>query len=661
MLKFTIFLLLIAVTEFLSYLAIQESGLNQDKLRQAVKAMNSIEEMLICVLKSQTRWDSLLRSVDNRVDQTLAVLRPKVIADHRALLASLGWPPKLLTTNAESEEISSIPNPLVLMQGDKRKSYSSSFLALCALQHLQKKREQRKQNHTKKETGLWAIDELVSPIAARVEYHFTKWVNEPEFMFALVFKLTRDFIIGVEEVLQPLIDEARLLSFSAREAWVFSMVQILADFLKKKVFPVLAENYNEKPKRREVSSSWLHLIDLIVAFDKRMHSLVKSETCIYMDDQTFQGLGIPILNIFCEMPIWLKIWARIEFKDAWEKFRAEFGDDRGWMLTTKHDTGLNTSEASETYLFATREDYKALPIVDSVLKIAWVMVERGQSIPSIPLRIQFIRSTTVRFIWHFFNLLISHCQIGALHADSNDDDDDDEDTIVRVCLAINSARYLESKLQEWSDDVNFLDMSITESDDTCFFREEIKGLAELETSWLMEIITFILRRFEIQSSDYVRNWDDFELQPDSTSSNFTMSFSLLEALDALRCHLHVIKTTLNSKDFLDLWRSIADGLDHFIFFSIITSAARFSSVGVDRFGTEMAALYLAFQPYCTRPEAFLPCIRDSLKVFNMCEEEAQKLMVALSDIEREESSLHSVGVSQLSSKQVYTILRKRVF
>ncbi|KAF8009442.1 hypothetical protein BT93_J0433 [Corymbia citriodora subsp. variegata] len=653
-----------------------ESGWSREKLLQAIKTMNDIEDLVIDISKSRPRWCHLLKSVDSRVDKTLAVLRPKVIADHRALLASLGWPPKLLTTALGDGEVSSIPNPLVLMQGEKRESYAHIFLYLCALQHLQTRREERKQkllSLNEKRLRLWAIDELVSPIGARMEYHFTKWIHQPELIFALTFKVTRDFLVGIEDVLQPLIDKARLVAFSAREAWVFSMVQMLSGFLVKKVLPPLVESYKEKGGKSEVSTSWLDIMDLIIAFDSRMQSLVQSETCLYVGSDMIQCLtrGISVLNIFCEKPEWLKIWAKIEFKDAWKKFKDELRDERAWVQSGKGGNRFYHEMESVDYLLAAQDDHKAPLIADFVLKIAWAMIERCQKFPSIFPRVQFIRSTAGKFIWCFLKVLISHCRIEELQSASFDD----HDVIMRVCVSINAARYVEYKLLEWSDDVNFLDMNFDEDMEwhesvntsyDCFFGEEIKSLAELETNWLMEIIAFLLQQFEMLSWDYVENRHSFgfeQLEQDNTPSivssetDFIVSADLVIALDALRSQLTSIRGILNPKDFLDLWRNVADGLDHFLFRSMLTSDVCFSTKGIGRFTVDMRALYLVLQPFCARPEAFFPCVRDSLRLLNMTKGELKHLQMALSNNEKPLECLHVYGISHLSVEQVHELLR----
>ena len=271
----------------------------------AIKTMNEIEQVLGDVTRHHSQWRRLVDTVDGRVDKSLSILRPQIISEHRTLLSSLGWPPKLALSKDAGGDI---PNPLVLMQGDQKESYSQSFLLLCGLQQLNTLKEKRKKKLCKESNGagLWAIDELVIPVASRMEYHFAKWDQEPEFIFALVYKVTSDFADGVDDLLQPLIDRAMLVSCSAKEAWVSAMVQVLSCFLEKKVFPRLVEMVKEKKhlKSEGVVSSWFHLVDQMVTFDKRMQTFVSSDTCLAYEGSFSQGMSV--MGLFCKTPEWLK-------------------------------------------------------------------------------------------------------------------------------------------------------------------------------------------------------------------------------------------------------------------------------------------------------------------------------------------------------------------
>ncbi|KAK7855442.1 rint1-like protein mag2l [Quercus suber] len=636
------------------------------------------EELPLALLAKQVRQIESIRNYIEtalRLEALVGDLEDAVfcvVNRHSGFLFSA----KVLKSSIATRQISGLPNPLVLMQGDKRERYSHSFIALCALQHLQKRREERQHNFFgKKEYSLqlWAIDELVSPIASRMEYHFSKWADQPEFIFALMYKITRDFIVGVDDVLQPLIDRARLVSCSAREAWVSAMIQMLSGFLAKRFFSGLAERYKEKHMTSEVMTSWLHLIDLIVAFDKQMQLLVNLETGLFLaESERFEGLsrGISVLMIFHDRPDWLKIWAKMELKDACKKLKAEVKDERAWIVDNKH--GLATY--TEQYLLSTREDHKAPFIAESALKISWELIERCRTMPATLLRLRFIRSTAVKFLWYFFEVLLFRFKGTEFSPDNYDDG-----ALIRLCGLINAARYVDSKLQEWSDDVDFLEMRIAENDSKlhnkdegidwgCFFGEEIKNLSELETNWLMEIIAVILRAFENLSWEYVQNKEHFEENKEvlspvrlSATMDLVVCTDIVEALDVLRSQLQVLKTSLNPKDFLDLWRSVAEGLDHFISCSILSSEIHFSDRGVGQFETDMQALFCIFQPFCARPQAFFPCIKETLKLLKLKKEEVKHLQVVLSTGENGIKYLHLSGISQIPFDQVDRVLRNRKF
>ncbi|KAI4304774.1 hypothetical protein MLD38_040245 [Melastoma candidum] len=652
------------LTEMVSVNTVPKAArLRQEKVLRATKVMNEIEDILIDIAKSRSKWCHLSKSVDSRVDKTLAVIRPKIVADHRSLLVSLGWPPKLSTTVSEGRESSSgIPNPLVFMQGNKRENFAHSFLALCALQQLQARREDtRKHNSDQKQKimQLWPMDELVSPISARMEFHFAKWVNEPELIFALVYKITREFMIGIDDVLQPLIDQARLISFSAQEAWVHSMVEMLSEFLEKKIFSQLQNCYKDKTLKAEISSKWLNLVDLVVSLDKKMLALVKMETSPFMRYNVFIGPsgGVSLLDIFCEKQEWLKVWAKIEFRDAWRKLKLELKSGKAWIRDDIKEVDLNKDSEASIYTLSTRQDHKAPRISESLVKIMQGLIERCQTLFSIPPRLKFIRSTASKLLWCFLDILVRHCVIEDLQYTSFDD----ELTIGRVCGSINAARYAEYHLQQWSDGVDFLDTAVV-GDNGTFFREEIKSLAEHETNWLMEMIGAMLLQFETLSWEYIHNKEIIASHDPSAAGETDSSVSpdFIPALDALQGNLSRIYDSLNLKDFADLWRSVADGLDHFLFGSILTANAEITKRGIDQIAADVLALFHVFRPYCTRPEAFFPCMRDSMKLLNMTDKEVSHIRVALVSIPvNDRNCLRGFEISQLSCDHVAEVLRIR--
>lgn len=129
----------------------------------------------------------------------------------------------------------------------------------------------------------------------------------------------------------------------------------------------------------------------------------------------------------------------------------------------------------------------------------------------------------------------------------------------------------------------------------------------------------------------------------------------------MRSQLLLIKEYLNPNDFLDTWRSIADGLDHFTFRSLLSVNARFSDNGAKQFRIDMEGLFFAFKGLCARPEAFFPRIRDLLKLLKLSKKEVQDLKSELLDHAKCSDCLLTYSISSLSVDQTLEILNNRTF
>uniref|UniRef100_A0A0D9X332 RINT1-like protein MAG2L n=1 Tax=Leersia perrieri TaxID=77586 RepID=A0A0D9X332_9ORYZ len=656
----------------------------QEKLLQAVDAMRNIEQELLRISTNRPQWTNLVMAVDSRVDKTLATLRPKALTDYRALLAALGWPPSLSSPDAERDKYSEIPNPLVLMNEANQEKYSQSFLALCALQHAQANREARQcrtkgatpsmsdSKYTDKtacfDNGLWAIDELVQPIASRLEYHFAKWSEQPEFIFALVYKIARDFMAGVDDILQPLIDRARLVGLSAKESWVTGMVKMLLGYLERQNFSVLVNSYQATDDKLEVHSSWMHLNDLMINFDKRMQLLADSG--IQKIASISEGLSrsLSVFSIYSEHPDWLQMWAGVELNSAQHKLKSEMEDETNWSYSIKE---LDHQEITNNFLLSTREDYKAPPISEYVVKTASSMIERGHALPNRSLRIQYNRSSSVQFLNGFFLVLRERCEALQLTNTAVEDN-----SLQKASFAINAVRYCEYVLREWDDDIVFLEMGahgkhVDEGQEkghkhsaqhSCsFFADEIAFLVKLGTDYLEQIMSSVLLEFEDLSWDYVQSigLSGEQIHPVNEvldEENLGVSPGFVASLEVLRDRTTKLMLHLNSKDFLDLWRSIAEGLDYFIYSSIRWTEIKFSGQGVTQLRVDTRALLHIFRPFCLRPEAFFPFISDSLKLLTMRNTDAQYFVEVLNNSKENNSCLKQQGLQHVNASQAMKIL-----
>lgn len=631
----------------------------------AIKALKQAEDILTSVTKTRPQWARLVAAVDHRVDRALAMLRPQAIADHRALLSSLGWPPPLsilASSNPETRASSEVSNPLFTMRGDLKLQYCENFLALCRLQELQRHRKSRQLEGHNRELALhqplWAIEELVNPIAVASQHHFSKWTDKPEFIFTLVYKITRDYVDSMDELLQPLVDEALLVGYSCREDWISAMVTALLTYLAKEIFPVYVDQLDEESisgVQSQARISWLHLVDLMISFDKRIKSLVEQSGILFSLQEDGNLQKISSLSVFCDRPDWLDIWAQIELADTLEKLKHDVDDERNWKMKVQKGALLFGSE-----------DYRSPTVSSAFLQRLSSVVDRCRSLPTVSLRSRFLRLAGAPVIQKFLDCVLLRCQeaegLTALT---------DEDGLLKVANCVNAAHYFESVLREWCEDVFFLEMALDQDNQletslsdnsrsewpvggsrSGIFDEEIKKLEEFRTEWVEKISVVILRGFDALSRDYVKNRRQWQ---EKSEENWSVSEMLVGALDYLQGKMSIIEGSLNAMEFIMVWRSLATGVDRLLFRGILMSNAKFYDGGVVRFGCDMEVLFGVFRAWCLRPEGFFPKTSEGLKLLKMGEEQLQGGVLG------GERWMKQSGITHLSVAEAEKIAKNRVF
>ncbi|KAE9592082.1 hypothetical protein Lal_00012918 [Lupinus albus] len=630
----------------------------------AIKTLKTTEAILTSITRTHPEWQQLVSAVDHRVDRALAILRPQAIADHRALLASLGWPPALsglTSAYPDGRTANQVLNPLLSMQADLKLKYSENFLALSNLQELQRQRKARQLEGQNRELALrqplWVIEELVNPLSLASQRHFSKWVDKPEFIFTLVYKITRDYVDAMDELLQPLIDEAKVAGYSCREEWISAMVTSLSTYLAKEIFPSYISQLDEESVTGIQSSariSWLHLIDLMIAFDKRIKSLVQHSGILlsFDDDDILQKISS--LSVFCDRPDWLDLWADIELGDSLDKLKPDTEDDSNW-----------TKKVEVVILSSSTDDHKSPLVSGAFLRHLASVIDRCRALPSVTLRSNFLRLAGLPIIRKFYDSILIRCQEAEGLTALTDDA-----AVIKVAISINAAHYFESVLNEWSEDVFFLEMGMDQDDKTelsssanidgeglqessggVIFDDEIKKLEEFRKEWVEKISLVILRGFDARSRDYVKNKKQWQ----KAEEGWTVSKTLIEALDYLQSKMSVVEVGLNSKDFVGVWRSLAAGIDRLIFNGILISNVKFHNGVVERFGSDLDVLFGVFGAWCLRPEGFFPKASEGLKLLKMDENRVQECMAG------GKRWLKENGMRHISVTEAEKIVKSRVF
>lgn len=634
----------------------RSSGFEEVRLH-AIKTLKTTEEILSSVAKRHPRWARLVSAVDHRVDRALAMMRPQAIADYRALLSSLRWPPQLSTLTSASLDSKSenVQNPLFNMEGSLKSQYCGSFHALCSLQGLQLQRKSRQLGIHKGENvlfhqPLWAIEELVNPLTVASQRHFTKWNEKPEFIFALVYKITRDYVDSMDELLQPLVDEAKLAGYSCREEWVSAMVSSLSLYLVKEIFPIYVgqlDEANETDLRSEAKVSWLHLIDLMISFDKRVQSLV-SQSGILSLQEDGNLLRISSLSVFCDRPDWLDLWAEIELDERLVKFKEEIDNDRNWTAKVQDE------------LISSSNVYRP-PIISSIfLQHLSSIIERSKSVPALYLRARFLRLAASPTIHKFLDCLLLRCQdADGLTALTENND------LIKVSNSINAGHYIESVLEEWSEDVFFLEMGTGQHDpqevpglenftepSEGIFGEEFEKLEKFRLEWINKLSVVILRGFDARIREYIKNRKQWQEKKDK---EWTVSRALVGALDYLQGKTSIIEENLNKADFTAMWRTLASEIDKLFFNSILMANVKFTNDGVERLKEDMEVLYGVFRTWCVRPEGFFPKLSEGLTLLKMEEKQVKD------GLSRGDKWLRENRIRYLSEAEAKKVAKSRVF
>ncbi|KAG5140178.1 hypothetical protein JHK84_033946 [Glycine max] len=220
----------------------------------------------------------------------------------------------------------------------------------------------------------------------------------------------------------------------------------------KEIFPSYIGQLDEESVTGIQSSarlSWLHLIDLKIAFEKRIKSLVDhSGILLSFDDDIMQKNSS--LSVFCDHPDWLDLWAEIELGDALGKLKPDIQDENNCR-----------KKVQSVVLSSYSDDHKSPLISNAFLRHLASIIDRCRSLPSVFLRSKFLRFRGVSIIRNFFDSILIRCQEAKGLTTLTDDD-----SVIKVTISVNVAHSFQFVLKEWFEDVFFLEMGMDEDDKT---------------------------------------------------------------------------------------------------------------------------------------------------------------------------------------------------
>ncbi|XP_024374300.1 RINT1-like protein MAG2 isoform X2 [Physcomitrium patens] len=426
---------------------------------EALSRLRSVEEAVAAISQSRPESGQLVRAVELRLDRAASTIRSATVAEFGLFLESMGWPPPLTIGERDFRDNSQRANPLLEASDSSLSRFKLYFRVLSGLQALQQKRasEQLKKDCLKSgkntcvPTGLnvdtflsykplWAMEEFVKPFASQATYHFKKWTQKPELVCALAHSMCQEFVDTVDVLLQPIISDAGLTGYNAREEWIRPFLLMVQSFLTSSVFPGLVEDVEERSAiSRSATSLWLHTVDEILAFDSKMKSFLVQDAGVVRFtsgvDSVIQhgivektGSGLGVVHVFVEQPHWLDVWAQIECADAWEKLMTVLNTEEAWLVKESNSTIIE----------------KRIPSgVAAVMATMWSVIDRCRSLPQVKLRLAFVQKGVIPIAEKYHEEILWRCdQIRGFAGRATDLD------VRKVALCINAARYCENKLQD---------------------------------------------------------------------------------------------------------------------------------------------------------------------------------------------------------------------
>ncbi|GBG61340.1 hypothetical protein CBR_g20374 [Chara braunii] len=408
-------------------------------------------------------------------------------------------------------------------------------------------------------TYLWAMDALVEPIAERAKYHFTKWVDKPELVFALICKVVGEHTDALETEIQPLLDAPDVhgitkmirVTLGAREEWVKSVVeQMAAEHLRSQVLPKLAVKVREEGPCGTGAALWLHMVDEALMFDMTMGEVAagrslkaggrgaargaaaKAKQRQGMEAwKMLEGQFAGCLKVFEERPDWLAVWAMVELEDLQKKIDMAVKADGAWEINLLDKMGASRRRGSGDghgmalghrggdVDLSLASEYQPPQCVDGILMLLRVATDRCKGLPAGRGRLAFVRAVTAAGVREFAEVMRRQCEeVEACTSLSG------EQNLASVGVRLNAARYVENALQEWGDEMFFLELRLwdaftgnrrrhdgakargKEIDNIqgTVFDGEIDYLGQFRSEWTAKIISAVIRGFRTRCADYVR-------------------------------------------------------------------------------------------------------------------------------------------------------------
>eukprot|EP00850_Spirogloea_muscicola_P002046 SM000007S21006 [mRNA] locus=s7:1450798:1455821:- [translate_table: standard] len=603
------------------------SSVDASKLAVAVDQFQVAAKATASMTSKRPSWSNLVANMHVRIDNSGAKLRPAALKELDSCLKASGWPPTL----SDSASKSAI-HPFLKLSDIARARLETSFV-----------------NRSGK--VMWCMEVMARPLGKAAEIHFHQWLQQPEYVFVLAFKLARQHAKVLEDVLQPGLDAADVRR-SVWEEWSKAVAGLAATHLRNTALPLLVkmlevdESSIAAATGPSPAATWLHTVDHTIRFDRSMAAF-GDLTARDTSAEVQEGGANPrwegnVLDVFAERKEWLQVWTRLELEDALQKLIKVLGNEESWQVA---DTLLGAEELVKEAGRSTVE-FKPPVGAHSLVSLMRATTSRCATLSSREKRLAFVRDSVAPLADRYLQeLLVQSQEAEGLTALATNDG------LYKVARCLNAARYVANYLQEWSEEVPMAELlhsfaddgqggdATSEADEQSVFQEELADLMSFADEWTGKIVSAIIRAFGARCTEYVQ--DKKRWREDNTAQTLQRSAErpllpsqrLLEAVLELEAKLDALSRVMDEFIFVDTWRRIAAGLDQYLMNKLVLGGASFSELGAKQVTADAEVLFSVFQKFTAKPASFFRNLRDTCTLLRLPTEEASAALLMIASAE----------------------------